>query len=180
MLPVLAVAPLLSACLIPEAPEYGAPEKTPIFIINDTIRPNPRELLRLSVTGDEASHAFGFKVRSEDANEEVVAALYVDYKHEGGDLVLDVNFDPLTFNQERSISLFLTLPDPGVKSPACHTVTLMVLHESGWDDFKKEIIGTPSDLASVTWFVSLEELGKDPAPLSSCPNIATSDPDPAP
>jgi hypothetical protein len=173
MLPVFAVAPLLSACLIPEAPEYGAPEKSPIFIINDTISPNPRNLLSLTVSTDNRSHAFSFKIRSEDANEEVVAVLYIDYKHKLGQFIDDRNYPPVTFNEPRTISLDLTVPDPRFETPGCHTVTLMVLHKSGWDDGKREVIGTPDDLASVTWFVSLERPGVPPAQLSACPNQAT-------
>jgi hypothetical protein len=180
MLPVFAAAPILSACLIPEAPQYGAPEKTPVFIIDSTVDPNPRELLKLVLPEDRGTQSFGFKVRSEDANEEVVAVLYLNYKHEGGLLLMQVNYDPLTFNEERTISLGWKVPDERVDTPGCHAVTLMVLHESGWDDLKKEVIGTPSDLASVTWFVSLEELGKPLAVLSSCPDSGTSDPDPVP
>jgi hypothetical protein len=48
----------------------------------------------------------------------------------------------------------------------------MVLHETGWNDFKKEPIGLPSDMDSVTWFVALTD-GVTMPSLASCPNIDT-------
>jgi len=174
------VAPLLasllaSGCLIPEAPEYGPPQKTPIFIIDDTVHPNPRNLQTISVIEDKGSYAFGFKVRSEDANEEVVAALFYDYKKEEDSqkdeirhFLFQVNYEPGTFDEEKTIALYMTVPDPRIDVPGCHTATLMVLHESGWNDTTKQLIGTPADLASVTWFFSLED-GTAPPLLSSCP-----------
>jgi hypothetical protein len=166
--PVLASL-LASGCLIPEAPEYGPPQQTPIFIIDSSVSPNPRNLQTLSVIEDEGSYPFSFKVRSEDANQEVVAALFTDYKDDRELFVYQVNYEPGSFDVEKSIVLYMTIPDARIMSPGCHTATLMVLHEAGWNDKTKQLIGSPADLASVTWFFSLEDGTAKKPLLSDCP-----------
>jgi hypothetical protein len=173
MLPALSLTSLLTTgCLIPEPPEYGPPERTPIFIVDSTVTPNPRNLLTLSTVDDVGSHSFGFKTHSEDEGEDVVAALFANYKHDQHNLLFQINYDPSTFDVERTGSLYMSVPDGRLQAPGCYAITLMVLHETGWDEQKKLPIGTPSDIASVTWFVALTNGDVEPS-LSSCPTIGT-------
>jgi hypothetical protein len=162
---------LASGCLIPEAPEYGPPQKTPVFIIDSTVHPSPRTI----VTGSRAAKdalEFSFKVRSEDAGERLMGALFVDYKHVGHTWIDFRPYEPMTFDEPRDVRFYM---DPGDRridaARVCHSATLLVLHESGWDFEKKQPIGTPADLASVTWFMSIVE-GSETPNLSDCPDVA--------
>jgi hypothetical protein len=169
MVGVLAVSSLpLTGCIIPEAPDYGAPRQTPIFIEEATIAPDPRSL-QIVTTLDTTSVPVSFKMHSEDAGERVYAVLYSDYKHSSGHWIIDVPYEPLTYDKERTISL--SVPLDALDPPACRAVTVMVLHESGYDTHNKELIGAPSDLRSVTWFMSVGTT-LDDAPLDSCPTAS--------
>jgi hypothetical protein len=164
---------LTSGCLIPEPPEYGAPERTPIFIIEHTKDPNPRSLLTISTVADIGTQTFTFQAQSEDDGEDVVAALHANYKHRGSTHIIQNTYEPSTFDVEKTISLDMSVPDGRLQAPGCYAMTLMVLHESGWDERKKEPVGTPTDMASVTWLMALTD-GTTMPSLSDCPNVDTS------
>jgi hypothetical protein len=91
-----------------------------MFIIDDTVHPNPRNLQTISVIEDKGSYAFGFDVRSEDANEEVVAALFYDYKEkQTKDEIrhfLFSHYEPARSMKRRTIALYMTVPDLGSTS----------------------------------------------------------------
>jgi hypothetical protein len=162
---------LTTGCIIPEAPEYGAARQTPVFVDESTVFPNPHSLQHYqNLPGYEAD--FRVSVRSEDAGEELISALYVDYKHQNGFLVEHKNGKPETFDKERVISWTLDFQDGRFETtPACHIFTLNVFHASGWDFDNNRQIGTPPDMASVSWFASFNDNGS--ALLSQCPDSST-------
>ena len=177
MLCALPLAALLtSGCIIPEAPEYGAPRQTPVFIDDGSINPNPRSLLHLTNT-DGNSVQFKVTVRSEDAGDDLISALYSDYKHDSGLLLYDDSYKPETFDDERPISYQLRFRDSRFgDGPECHAFTLLLLHAQGWDFDHRQPKGAPSDLASVTWFASFNDDGG--GLVSSCPSAATESSEP--
>jgi len=168
ILTVSLAAALSTGCIIPEAPEYGAPRQTPIFIDPNSIRPNPGNLLHLvNSSGNDVTFQMG--IRSEDAGEGLQQVLFIDYKHNGLDYY-DQPVEPGTLDKVRTIAEHFTLPDGRIQ-PGCHTFTLMVMHESGWSRENRQIIGAPPDLASVTWFASMDDPGTQL--LSDCPDAAS-------
>jgi hypothetical protein len=164
---------LVTGCIIPDAPEYGPAQQTPVFIVEGSIFPNPRGVVPLEATDDASAQAFKFKVRSEDAGNRLYAVMWSDYKHTGGKFLIDVPYAPLTFDIEREISLELSPTDNDIDSPACHVITIMVLHEAGWDPLRKRLNGNPADLAAVNWFVSVSVPDAPPPTLDSCPDPGT-------
>jgi hypothetical protein len=166
----VAASCLTTGCIIPEAPEYGAPPPTPVFIEADSIFPNPTSLQHYNNVPGRVE--FRMTVRSEDGDQQLISVLYLDYKHQGGTYLEHKNYKPLTFDQERLISWTHDLPDPKIgQGPECHTFTVTVLHESGWDSENNVQKGSPSDLASVTWFASFNDDGT--ALVENCPNAST-------
>jgi hypothetical protein len=170
VVPVASV--LATGCIIPEAPDYSAARQTPIFIQPGTISPNPLSLVELDNerNSDTPVVQFHYAIRSEDAGEELTAALYLDYKHLDGLWLADQQFAPLTFDKEHQISIPQTFPDPRFPTGhECHAITVMVMHSGGYAH--RLPIGTPPDLASVTWFVDLN--AKTGPLLVPCPDSTT-------
>ena len=167
---VVLLASLLSTgCIIPEAPEYGAARKTPIFIDGRSIQPSLGNMLRLNLDGDDVK--FQMNIRSEDAGEGLVQALFIDYKHPTGYSYYDRPVPAGTFDTEKTILEDFSLPDPLFPLASCRTFTLMVMHESDWSRDNRSPIGAPPDLVSVTWFASLgDPTSKE---LADCPDAAT-------
>jgi hypothetical protein len=157
-----------SGCIVAEAPDYGPSQRTPIYLSEP--HPTPSNL-QVLVTGP-VGIAFGVTVRSEDAGEDIVSVMYVDYKHAGTrQSVLEKHHHPAsTFDNPRPITYPVTAMDFNGRDGVCHSLTLMVMHESGWDDDNDVPLGSPSDLATMTWFTSVNDMG---SPLSSCPTTST-------
>jgi hypothetical protein len=175
---MLGLASLLATgCIVPDAPEYGSPTETPIFVREGSISPDPRSVLHITNAAPNVLQV-SFQVQSEDLPDDgIVSAIYVDYKHQNGHII-DHNgpLTPYTFDQLRTISWRINLPalqlgqtnDP----PACHIITVIVLHQKGWDAVNSEQIGSPTDLAAVSWIADVN----DPygtATLASCPDVST-------
>ena len=171
----LAAVLLTSGCIIPEAPEYGLPRQTPVFVEADSIFPNPRSMQQYhNADGNQAE--FRLNVRSEDAGEELVSALYLDYKHKGGIYIDHKNYKPQSFDQERLISWTHVFPDSNIgQGPECHIFTVTVLHASGWDFENNKQIGTPPDLAAVSWYARFND-DAEKGLLADCPDASSEAP----
>jgi hypothetical protein len=167
----IALSPVFaSGCIVAEAPDYGPSQRTPIYLSEP--HPTPSNLQILTNTTTPMGIAFGVTVRSEDAGEDIVSVMYIDYKH--GPVrqsILDKHHHPAsTFDNPRPITYPATVSDFAGHDGVCHSLTLMVMHESGWSEDEDVPIGSPSDLATMTWFTSVNDMG---SPLSSCPMTAT-------
>lgn len=179
---MLSLASLLATgCIVPDAPEYGSPTETPIFVQAASISPDPRSVLHIMNEPPNVLQV-SFVVQSEDLPDDgIVSAIYVDYKHQGGQRI--DHKGPLTaytFDQPRTISWRVPLPIselPKVTDDdpvGCHIITVIVLHQKGWDEDNNQQIGTPPDLAAVSWLAAVnDENGAIPVDLSSCPDVST-------
>lgn len=165
---------LSPGCIIPEAPDYGNPRQTPIFVVDSSIVPTPRNLLVIDRAAITTDQVFSMTVRSEDAGENIWAILFYDFKHQNGTVLNYSLYPAQTLDKPRTVSLSVGVSDPRLAA-GCHTFTLMVVHEDGWDTHTSKLIGNPTDLASVTWFADIEN-SSNPAqspPVSDCPNPST-------
>lgn len=169
MLGVPLASQLLTGCIIPDPPEYGPPQQTPIFIEEAKISPSKHSVLFVNTVEDTEPISFGFTVRSEDAGDRLWAALYADYKHTGGMPLQAFPYDPLTLDEERSISIRLSPKDGRLNPPKCYAITLLVVHEQGFDIPASKPKPTASDLTGVTWLLSLANEQGAPS-LDTCPN----------
>ena len=156
----------MASCIIPDS-EYAPPLQTPVFVVQSSITPSPQSTLALTQDPPVTIH-LAMTVYAEDAGDELISALYFDYKHENGYFVLPHRHGIGTISMPRSVVYDVS---SARFEAGCHTLTIMVLHESHWDDANSEVIGTPSDLASVNWFVNFEN--GTATLLNSCPDATT-------
>jgi hypothetical protein len=141
---------LTEGCLFPAPPEFREPEKTPPFLWG----PIPATTEVQSVkSGDR--FVINVNVRSEDAGDDLVALLFLNYLVEGQQ-VGGFNWSSVkagTLSEERHISMSWQIPDrptPGT----CEQLSLVVSHFSNFDG------GLPvddSDVDVVTWWLDINE-----------------------
>jgi hypothetical protein len=157
-----------TGCIVADAPDYGAPQRSPIFMFNPHPAPGSLQFL----TREPADPVeFGATIKSEDAGEQLASVLYFDYKHRG-EHVYDENIPlpPLTIEQERPVKFYVDGSRSFLEPKTCHTVTLMVMHLSSYDQETNQFKGPPDDRASVTWFASVDDDGT--ILLKDCPTAA--------
>jgi hypothetical protein len=167
---------LATGCIVPDAPEYGFPNETPVFIVQNSIQPDPRSILRVNnVAG--VSMNFSFQVQSEDLPEDgLITAIYLDYKHDKARVIDHKPKPPSTLDIPRPINWHFDLSDndsfPYDRS--CHIITVTVLHEQYWNNETNQPIGNPSDMAAVSWVVDFNDNDPmNPVLLASCPDISS-------
>jgi len=166
----------ITGCIVPDAPEYGSPTKTPVFVRQGSISPDPRSVLHIMNQAPNVLQV-SFEVQSEDLPDDgIITALYVDYKHGGQRVDHHGPLTPYTFDQVRPITWRVDLPalqlGQADAPPSCHIITVIVLHQKGWDAVTSEQIGSPTDLAAVSWIADVND-PKGIVPLSSCPDISS-------
>lgn len=161
-----------TGCIVADPPDYGPAQRSSIFMYNP--HPNPWSLQVLSRTPTGSPPVspivqFGMTVRSEDAGEQIVALRYFDYNHTGleGPKVKPLVLPPLTLEQERNIAFDVT-PKSDLQ-PGCHTITIMVMHYSSWNQVTGKFEGPPEDLAQETWFVSVDDTPDGSIKVDDCP-----------
>jgi hypothetical protein len=150
-----------TGCLIAEAPSYGEPRQT-VPVIDDLSVSPPPSLFLYARTGEDKP--FGMKVRSEDAGESLIAAWVVDYRDVAGAVKRELplgaaqEVPPRPADQPKTLSPHF-VPN-GLVTKGCHSLTLLVMHESSYN----VVTGLPiaeafDDVAAITWFVHVETEG---------------------
>jgi len=165
----MATSLAITGCVVSNY-DYGPARQSPVFVLDSSITPST--VTPLFVTGPQGPVHLTLTVFAEDAGEELMSALYVDYKHQGGYYLLSHRHGTEALETPRLVKYDVThnLPPDG-----CHALTVMLFHESAWDDANFQVIGLPADLASVTWFINIDADGAA-APLASCPDVSTESP----
>jgi hypothetical protein len=154
-------------CLIADAPDYGGPQRTTPFILSSSISPSPYELIE--VQEDDPPQDFSFRVYSEDVNDKLRIAFYRDYLLvEPLQHLDDRSYPPSTLDNPHNISLDLNLT---VVPSGCHQLTLLVMHDSTWDDATDAPYPDKplDDISSVTWWMNVRPDPNDPGTLYDCP-----------
>ena len=168
MLLVASSAALSSGCLVAEAPDYGGPQRTAPVIQTSSINPTPYELLE--VHEGEPDRVFSFQVYSEDVNERLRIAFYQNYQLSDFRWLDDQSRPPSTLDKPHSVTYPLAL---NKLSDGCRQLTMLVVHESTWDDVHDVPIPERAltDMSSVTWWVNVRPDPDDlsPTTLYNCP-----------
>lgn len=154
-----AMALAVPACLITSAPDFSPPKPTAPFLIPATADPDPRTVLLVdeAQTDPSTKYAFSAYVASEDAGQQVILKLYLDYGYP--DNVVDPR---QPFRDLYGLGGYVaagTLTDtqrvaaidwaPSNTEPGCHTITLVASHA-----FEDAITHCPvclSDSSQITW-----------------------------
>jgi hypothetical protein len=159
-----------TGCIVAEPPDYGPAQRSPIFMYNPFPNPYSLQVLKQASTGTppvSTTVRFGATVRSEDAGEQIVALCYFDYNHAGSSYIFPKVLPPLTLEDERQIAFDITPSrDLGV---GCHTITIIVMHYSSWNQDAAKFDGPPDDLAQETWFVSVDDGPDGSIKVQDCP-----------
>ncbi|HEX5101031.1 MAG TPA: hypothetical protein VFV94_16085 [Polyangiaceae bacterium] len=148
-----------TGCIVAEPPDYGPAQRSPIFMYNP--HPNPwsvQVLSRLSTGNPPVSTIvpFGATVRSEDAGEQLVALRYLDYQH-GAQFPISKLLAPATLEDERQI-VFDIIPSRDFPLGGCHSITIMAMHLSSYNQDAGKFDGPPEDLAQESWIVSVDNV----------------------
>jgi hypothetical protein len=170
----LVLASLASGCLVTADPVTYEPTQSPPIIVASALNPDPRGILLIG--GDDGVPEFGItaSIVSEDADESVKVALYVDYGITNA-LGQPFRFALQTF-PELSPGTLANGPRPlvGVRwvdgvfpiQSGCHRLTLVATHEFD------TATGCPKDLSDssqVTWHFRQCDVGDCPPALENCP-----------
>jgi hypothetical protein len=167
---LLATAPLATGCIIPQG-EQSSPERSPIYVLASSIQPSPVSVLVIDQTAPTTDLKFTFTVYAEDAGVAMHTALYVDYNHPGSLFLVENTGGTGTLSEPRTLLAKLSNSDARL-TPGCHTLSQLVFHLDEWDDENKQVVGTPPELAMVTWLVDVQH-DTGSSHLSGCPSIST-------
>jgi len=165
MLALCAFGP--AGCLVADAPDYGPARQTaPVFVLS-SIKPEPLYQFELEVSRDV--QLVSMVATSEDAGQELTAVLYVDYRTPDPreTYIREYDIAPMPFDQPKAVS-FEFAPLRGQVSPGCHTLSVLLMHESSWDGRKREVTDF-SDVDVVTWFFVATDI-TNPGVSVPCPN----------
>jgi hypothetical protein len=168
MLVALALgSPVLTGCLVADAPTYGPPQQRPPVINTEGVSPSQYKLQLFQANSPPM--LITVPVRSEDAGDDLKVTLWLDYalpspapKHFDEQTIPASSFDKTDRSYQTSFS-----PDERVTRGCGHTLTVLIMHESNYfdgPDVPKE--GSSYDVASVTW--SLNVFPDDPNVIEVC------------
>lgn len=168
-----AAAMLLLGCLFPEPPPYRREKTPPILWAPD---PPVTKLLKFKPADPQVfPFPITVKLRSEDDGEAVLAHLFLNYQ------VSDPKVTPTfqTYDRAEAASLeeerLLDLRwSPSLAAGTCQPLSLLVAHESTFDQKTKLPLKTDSDLQVLTWWVAfVEDLVESPV---NCPRVTVGAP----
>lgn len=178
-LPLVFTTMSISGCLVTSTPDFSEPEQTPPFLVPATAEPRPTEVLIVRPQGATLPDtAFSAELRSEDAGQDVLGALLIDYGAEdelGKPYADRVRFATLPARTLDAVETRVARAElPGSywsNRPGCHTVTMIVTHEFD------AVSGCPErleDSSQITWFVYACQVG-EPCPLDGDDVLACPD-----
>jgi hypothetical protein len=161
---------LATGCLVAEAPEYGPAQQRPPVIGWENVTPSPYEVLVI----DDTRRSFEVRVpvRSEDAGDPLQGVLWVDYGEPSGELFDENQIPASSFDDlERAYSTTWNW-DARVTRRCGHTLTLLLMHRSNYDDDDNIPNGNvPWDVASVSWQMNVYP--EDDLVIQVCPPSTT-------
>ncbi|MFZ5896772.1 MAG: hypothetical protein ACOY0T_37290 [Myxococcota bacterium] len=162
----------LSGCIVADPPQYRDPERTPPILNLAHATPPMNSVIVIDrtdtlIVNDKVM--VEVPMRSDDLGEQLYAVLHLDYTFDSSE-VLDVQRVPAgtLSDPERTIRVQRDL----ITDPGCHTLTLLVAHESSFDNAFLLLPEAQNDTAVATWWMNIIEVpGQDPYTLVDCPNL---------
>lgn len=168
----MAVALLAAGCVVADPPPFSDPAKTPPVLSLGEANPPVYQIQPLSLTSETKLVLINVPVRSEDAGDDLVALLFVNWNvasNETASPIAKAREPASTFNDTgRSIEMVW---DYQKTTPGCWQLTMLVTHESNYDWIRSSY-GNPADIAIATWFFNVEDDPPGTNPLSGCPKPA--------
>ncbi|MBK7580807.1 MAG: hypothetical protein IPI67_11430 [Myxococcales bacterium] len=153
------MVPVAVACIVSDPAEYGVAKQTPPFL--DATQAKPSVLYRYDLTSGQTL-AVNVPVRAEDAGDELVAQLYLDYLVVGRQTLLGFRqLAPGKFEDERTIDI----PANNIVTQGCHAVSLVVTHRGNLNEKNAPILS--ADTAILSWWINVDDDGTNT--MSECP-----------
>lgn len=151
------MTPVLSGCL-DAPPEYQVPDQVPPVIMTDDVQPPTNSLNRPSLN----KVPFTVPFRADDGGEGLLAYFVRDIPSgkPGFTNVIDnpavrINADPRPFAEQTKRSFEFDW-NWGSADAGCHTITLILSHESNFNLRNGEVdVIDPTKAARTTWFFEL-------------------------
>jgi hypothetical protein len=167
----MAFALLAAGCIVADPPDSSDPEKTPPVLLLGQADPSVYQLQVLSKSSGETTRVpINVPVRSEDAGDPLIAALYLNWDTPGQES---------TFVQGTQRRLEASTFDDTGRSVAtewdyhaatgCKQLTLIVTHETNFDWLGSSYVN-PADIAIAVWFFYIRAGQSDTNDVTSCPN----------
>jgi hypothetical protein len=162
---------LTTGCLVADAPTYGPPLQRPPVINFDRVVPSPYELLVIEPNSPPLTYTV--PVRSEDAGEDLVGTLVVDWQQAGRQLqVHDREIPASSFDDVKRSYQADWSPGEGVTPGCLHTLTALIMHTSNFDDGPDvPKPGVEWDVASVTWQLNVVSDRSQGDVIVVCPSV---------
>jgi hypothetical protein len=160
------MAVVVAGCVVSDPPEYGLVKQTPPFV--DLSGASPAVFTVTSKSpGEVVSPSVDF--RSEDAGDDVVALLYLNWSIAGKEDFQDINLLPAsTFDQPRKAS-GISWPVEQ-KDVGCQQLSLILVHRSGYNTLQKKP-ATGAQYAIVTWWFNITDpQNPQDVLLTECPS----------
>jgi hypothetical protein len=149
-------------CIVADPPEYGERQSTRPNVIIDATQPTTLFPIRLTKPGP--GQQFSVAIQSEDAGENLVLKFFVDYGLTGGGYYQ--SFEVPTSTSATKTAVFVLDADARI-TDGCHTLTMLTMHESSWDDLaKRPFPSRASDVSTTHWVL---HVNVDPSVPPSCP-----------
>jgi hypothetical protein len=167
----MAFALLAAGCIVADPPNSSDPEKTPPLLLLGQADPPVFQVMSLSTKDGSTSLPINVPVRSEDAGDELIALLFVDWNVDSNakEPVAKARVAPSTFDDaNRMISA--TWDYSGAPS-GCNQLTMLVTHSTNYD-WIPSTYANPADVAIATWFFNVNDEPRGTNPLSWCPSSA--------
>jgi hypothetical protein len=150
----------MTGCFVEAPPDLEEPKRTRPFLFD----PEPAITQIVSVSS-ESTKTFTVGVQSEDASEDLLGLLFVNYDLPGQDLV---NFDRAGASTLEDLTRRLSVMWPVNREPGCTQVTMLVTHPSNYHPATQRAIDR-DDAAQTTWWVAVD------GDFSNCPRNVGAD-----
>ena len=171
----LASAALCSGCVVSAPPEYDPPARSPIVLDLVNAQPLVTRIIVVPLGEPLVPRNFRIPLRSEDPpGDRVRWALHVNYGLPQGFPLWRGDVPPGTFQEERSIVFALEPRAQNNLEPGCNQLTLVVGHDSLWDDGLEEpVLGAAVGYAAhAVWYLNMRP---DPLQVNDLLNCASPD-----
>ena len=157
----------MTACIIEDPPPYTQPQQTPPRL---DLRKAVPLVDQIIVASRNDRIPFNVPVASEDAGDDLIAHLLLNYQGEGG-LPIQVGSRRLpaaTLDEvNREIEIEWTI-DPSVQA-GCQRLTLLVSHRLNFDPEKFAEVVDKSDVALAVWWANINPTAGSADTLMGCP-----------
>lgn len=170
-----------ASCLVTSSPDFTPPEQTrPEIVTNDQFPPTPalgEFTLFYPTAGEYSPVEFSAWVQSEDADQDVLAVLLIDYGDasdvSNGPWRAYVPGEPLaagSMAQGPRGPVTISWRPGKLETPGCHTVTLLVTHEFRLDSDAYWCPQRAEDASTLTWFAAVcETASPEECDYTNCP-----------